>query len=159
MAKNKGDKRESFKSSAEKVWLAGLGALAEAEKQGDKLFKSLVKKGKKYEELIPAASDAVKDSITSARKQANSAFQELESAIDRRVKAGIKRAGLARQSELDALKKEVKRLKKASGSRGAKKKTKKKTKKKATKKKSTKKKKTIRKKPAATTRRKSSSRR
>lgn len=156
MAKNKGDKLEGFKSSAEKVWLAGLGALAQAEKQGDKLFKSLVKKGEKYDELIPSASDAVKGSISSARKQASSTFKELESAIDHRVQAGIKRAGLARQSELDALKKEVKQLKKASGSPGAKKKTKKKTKKKATKKKATKKKKTTRKKPAATRRRKTS---
>lgn len=148
MAKNKGDKLENLKSSAEKVWLAGLGALAQAEKRGDKLFKSLVKKGKQYEELIPAASDAVKDSLQSARKQANSAFKDLESAIDKRVKAGIKRAGLARQSEVDALKKEVERLKKASKSpRGA-------AKKKAAKKKTTQKKKTTRKKPAATARRK-----
>ena len=52
MAKKKGDRIEDLKTSMEKVWLAGLGALSQAEKQGDKLFKSLVKRGKKYEELL-----------------------------------------------------------------------------------------------------------
>ena len=116
MAKKKGDRIEDLKATAEKVWLAGLGALAQAEKQGDKLFKSLVKKGKRYEELIPLAGDAVKDSVTTAKKQANEAFQGMEAAFDRQVRAAMKRAGLASKSEVDALKKDVARLKKASKS-------------------------------------------
>ena len=141
MAKKKGTGLDDFKSSMEKVWLAGLGALSQAEKQGDKLFKSLVKKGKKYEDLIPAAESAVKDSVTSARKQANQAFTGMEAAFDKQVKAAMKRAGLASKKEVDALKKEVARLKKKGGT------TKKKTtrKKPAAKKKTTAKKK---KKPA-----------
>ena len=87
MAKNKDDRLEDLKTSLEKVWLAGLGALAQAEKQGGKLFKTLVKKGKKYEVLIPIAGDAVKDSVKAARKQANDAFQGMEAAFDQQVKA------------------------------------------------------------------------
>ncbi len=93
MAKNKDDRLEDLKTSFEKVWLAGLGALAQAEKQGGKLFKTLVKKGKKYEVLIPIAGDAVKDSVKAARKQANETFQGMEAAFDRQVKAAMKRAG------------------------------------------------------------------
>ena len=132
MAKNKDDRLEDLKTSLEKVWLAGLGALAQAEKQGDKLFKTLVKKGKKYEVLIPIAGDAVKDSVKAARKQANDAFKGMEAAFDRQVKAAMKRAGVASKKDIDALKKEIERLKKSATSTRA-----------STKKKPTKKKKTL----------------
>ena len=129
MAKTKDDRLEELKASFEKVWLAGLGALAQAEKQGDKLFKTLVKKGKKYEVLIPVAGEAVKGSVKAARKQANEAFQGMEAAFDRQVKAAMKRAGVASKKDVDALKKEIAALKKrAKGTRAS-------TKKKATKKK------------------------
>lgn len=130
MAKKKSTALDEFKSSMEKVWLAGLGALAQAEKQGDKLFKSLVKKGKKYEDLVPRAEEAVKDSVKAARKQAGETFSGMEDAFDKQVKAAMQRAGLASQKEVDALKKEVAMLKKrtaASGSTGRKKSSKKKT--------------------------------
>ncbi len=125
MAKNKDDRLEDLKTSLEKVWLAGLGALAQAEKQGDKLFKTLVKKGKKYEVLIPIAGDAVKDSVKAARKQATNAFQGMEAAFDRQVKAAVKRAGLASKKDVEALKKEIERLKKSAKSTPASKKKKK----------------------------------
>ena len=141
MAKNKDDRLEDLKTSLEKVWLAGLGALAQAEKQGGKLFKTLVKKGKKYEVLIPIAGDAVKGSVKAARKQANDAFQGMEAAFDRQVKAAMKRAGVASKKDVDALKKEIEHLKKSAESTRA-----------STKKKPTKKKKPLAKKktkPAA----------
>ena len=125
MAKTKDDRLADLKTSFEKVWLAGLGALAQAEKQGDKLFKTLVKKGKKYEVLIPVAGEAVKGSVKAAQKQANDAFQGMEAAFDRQVKAAMKRAGLASKKDIDALKKEIAGLKKrAKGTRAS---TKKKT--------------------------------
>ena len=116
MAKKEDDRLEDLKNSFAKVWLAGLGALAQAEKQGGRFFKTLVKKGKKYEELIPVAGDAVKDSVKAARKQANDAFQGMEAAFDRQVKAAMKRAGLASKKDIDALKKEIASLKKSAKS-------------------------------------------
>src|SRR5690606_21832100 len=41
---------ERIRESAHKIWLAGLGALAAAEQEGGKLFRSLVRKGEQYEE-------------------------------------------------------------------------------------------------------------
>ena len=136
MAKNKDDRLEDLKTSLEKVWLAGLRALAQAEKQGDKLFKTLVKKGKKYEVLIPVAGDAVKDSVKAAQKQTNDAFRGMEAAFDRQVKAAMKRAGVASKKDVDALKKEIASLKKSAKSTrtSAKKKTTTKKKKPATRK-------------------------
>lgn len=121
MAKKKTDPFTELKTSAEKVWLAGLGALAEAEKRGDKLFKSLVKKGKKYEDVLPDASDALKDSVSSAKSQANVAWRDLETLFDRQVHRAMKRMGVASQDEVNALKKEIAKLKKAGASSASKK--------------------------------------
>ncbi|MEM1042586.1 MAG: phasin family protein [Bacteroidota bacterium] len=48
MAKKKNDLPTDVQEATERVLLAGVGALAVTEKQGSKLFKKLVKKGKKY---------------------------------------------------------------------------------------------------------------
>ena len=113
MAKKKDDALHAMKTSANKVWLAGLGALAQAGKHGDKLFKTLVKKGKKYEDLIPTSGD-VKDTVDAAKKQASETYTSMEAAFDRQVANALQRAGVARQNEVDALKKEVAKLRRES---------------------------------------------
>lgn len=119
MAKKKDDPLDALKTSANKVWLAGLGALAQAGKQGDKLFKTLVKKGKKYEDLIPTSGD-VKDTVDAAKKQASETYNSMEAAFDRQVAKALKRAGVARQKEVNALKKEVAKLKRGAKGKAAK---------------------------------------
>ena len=126
MARKKTDPIEELKDSAERAWLAGLGALSQAEKQGDKLLKSLVKQGKKYESSLPSAEE-IRETIAGYTKQAGEAFQGVESSLDKRIRQALKRAGVASQSEVDALKKEVARLKKARAAGGKKKAAKKKT--------------------------------
>ncbi len=119
MAKKKDDPLDALKTSANKVWLAGL-ALAQAGKQGDKLFKTLVKKGKKYEDLIPTSSGDVKDTVDAAKKQASETYNSMEAAFDRQVAKALKRAGVARQKEVNALKKEVAKLKRGAKGKAAK---------------------------------------
>ncbi len=125
---------DDLRTTTRKIWLAGLGALAEAEKAGDELFQTLVKSGEKYEhvlkEPVDKATGAVKESMKGAATRASSTLRELETALDRQVAAAMKRAGLASRDELDALKKEVARLRKtvaAPKSRTAKKTSRKKT--------------------------------
>lgn len=123
---------EELRMATRKVWLAGLGALAEAEKRGDELFQTLVKSGEKYEhEFKPhvgKASDALEDSVKAVSTRASSALHELEAVLDRQVAAAMKRVGLAPQAELDALRKEVARLRRAVEAKpAAKSRTKKKT--------------------------------
>jgi poly(hydroxyalkanoate) granule-associated protein len=113
MAKKKTDPIEELKTSAERVWLAGLGALAEAEKRGDKLFKDLVKKGKHFEEKFPDPSESLKGGVESARKQATLAWKDFESVFDEKVQGAMSRMGVAQQSDVDALKKEIAALKKS----------------------------------------------
>ena len=119
MAKKKDDALHAVKTSANKVWLAGLGALAQAGKQGDKLFKTLVKKGKKYEDLIPTSGD-VRDTVDAAKKQASETYNSMEAAFDHQVANAHKRAGVARQAEVGALRKEVAKLKREAKGKPAK---------------------------------------
>ena len=69
-SKEKSEVYQAWADSINKVWKAGLGALSEAEKRGDQLVQTLVEKGKHYEDLVPAAEDAVKDSLSAAKEQA-----------------------------------------------------------------------------------------
>lgn len=111
MPKEKSEVFKSLADSINKVWNAGLGALAQAEKQGDELVQTLVKHGKKYEDLVPAAEEAVKDSLGVAKEQAARGIADIEAAIDRQIQKAIARAGLAKQTEIDGLKKEIASLK------------------------------------------------
>jgi poly(hydroxyalkanoate) granule-associated protein len=114
MGKSKTD-QPGLAASARKIWLAGLGALAEAEQRGDKFFKSLGKKGRAIEptfhEPVESAGEAIKESMAAAKDTASRGFNELEAAIDRGVASAMKRAGLASSKEVDALRKEIAKLK------------------------------------------------
>jgi poly(hydroxyalkanoate) granule-associated protein len=100
-----------------KIWLAGLGALAEAERKGDAVFQTLVASGEKYHdswrEPVERAGESVRESVASARDRASAAFQDLESALDRQVAAAMKRVGVASRADVAALKAEITRLSKA----------------------------------------------
>ena len=64
-------------------------------------------------EELGKATGAVRESVSSAKSKATSAFQDLEGIVDRKVAAAMKSMGLATRAEVDALRKEVERLKKA----------------------------------------------
>lgn len=116
MTQSKNSSIESLRSSTRRIWLAGIGALAEAEKKGDELFHSLVKQGEKYEEVlrvpVEKASGALKESVKTASTKASSTFREIEEALDRSIAAAMKRAGLASREEVESLRREVARLEK-----------------------------------------------
>lgn len=102
-----------------RIWLAGLGALAEAEKKGDELFRTLVAEGKKYEDNwrdpVDKAGAAVRESVETAKKTASSTFRELEATLDRQVAAAMKRLGVASHADIQALRREIEKLAKAAG--------------------------------------------
>jgi len=127
MTKRETDAFERLSASARRIWLAGLGAIAEAEKRGDEIFESLVESGESYEETlkepIGKASGAFQESVSTAKSKATSALSDLERLVERQVAAAMKTMGLASRAEVESLRREVERLKKAPASRPAKKKS------------------------------------
>ena len=124
------------KDAAQKVFLAGLGALVVAEEEGSKVFKKLVKKGSKIElpglgmERVQAvrrqigagvddAADAVTGRVNDARYAAGKVADETEDRLQETVSGVMKRLGVPTRQEIteltasvEALTEHVERLKK-----------------------------------------------
>ncbi len=115
--KDKTDAFDRLSASARRIWLAGLGAIAEAEKRGDEIFEGLVESGESFEKTLKdplgKASGVFKESVSAAKSRATSAIQDLEEVVDRKVREAMKSMGLATRAEVESLRREVDRLKKS----------------------------------------------
>ena len=80
------DFKEEIKQNAEKVWLAGLGALATAEEEGGKLFRGLMKKGESFEKKGLAQFDKLKSKVEgvaeTAKDRAGEAWGKVEDKVE-----------------------------------------------------------------------------
>ena len=61
---------EELKESVQKVWLAGLGAVALTEEKGTEFFKNLVERGESYEFRGKEQYTDLKEKVTGAREKA-----------------------------------------------------------------------------------------
>lgn len=111
MAKKNGKTSpKDLKDSANKVWLAGLGALATVGEEGGKMFDELVKKGKAFEPKVMSQVEMAKDKFDAAKGKAGKAWTKLEGSIDERVTAAIHRIGVPTRDEIKELSKRVAEL-------------------------------------------------
>ena len=151
--KKKTDSGPDVFASAHTIWLAGLGALAAAEREGTKVFKNLVQLGEKYDAdlrgEVGKASSRFKDEAGKARSRAETTWKKIETGVSDQVGSALHRLNVPTKSEIAALRRKVEQLTRSLDEMqpgGAKKKT---TRKKAVpKKKTAAKKKTVRKKTA-----------
>jgi poly(hydroxyalkanoate) granule-associated protein len=119
-----GDVRES----AHKIWLAGLGALAVAEEEGSKLFKTLVDQGERFEsagkqKLKDAKKDAedasararkaADETAERARRAAEGAWEQLGGAFDDKLAKALHRIGVPTREEINALSRRIEELTRA----------------------------------------------
>jgi poly(hydroxyalkanoate) granule-associated protein len=104
------------------VWLAGLGALARAQREGPKLFESLVEEGSAIEKrqrdnVRHLAQDAWKDlretvdtRTAEARGKATEALDNLEEIFQTRVQKALQQLGMPTSHEIGALSRKVNEL-------------------------------------------------
>ena len=115
------DFKEEIKQNAEKVWLAGLGALATAEEEGGKLFRGLMKKGESYEKKGLAQFDKLKAKVEgaaeTARERAEVAWGKVEDKVegvedrlDDRVAGVLRKLGVPSKNEIATLTRRVEEL-------------------------------------------------
>ncbi len=115
----------AIKESAQEIWLAGLGAFAKAQEEGQKVFKVLVREGssmqkrtmKATEEKVGDVTGRVSD-VTSKvtqvaaglQKQATGTWDKLEGVFEARVERALKRLSVPTNREINALAKRVEEL-------------------------------------------------
>lgn len=121
------DTAADVRDAVQKVFLAGLGALAVAEEEGSKVFKKLVKKGEKVDlpgfgtervtqirkQLDGAtdkATDAVKGRVKDARYMAGETADKAEDRVQEAVATVMKRLGVPTREEISELTASVERL-------------------------------------------------
>ena len=115
------DFKEEIKQNAEKVWLAGLGALATAEEEGGKLFRGLMKKGESYEKKGLAQFDKLKAKVEGAAETARDRAEEawgkvedkvegVEDRLDDRVAGVLRKLGVPSKNEIATLTRRVEEL-------------------------------------------------
>lgn len=103
-----------IRESAQRVWFAGLGALAMAEEEGGKMFKTLVKKGQGYERVNRARLDNMMEKVGDAR---DGAERTIERSFDRfgvnvedRIEPVLHRLGFPTRKEITLLSRRVEDL-------------------------------------------------
>jgi poly(hydroxyalkanoate) granule-associated protein len=104
----------NIRESANHIWLAGLGAYAKTQEEGEKLFQSLIKEGEKVEKQAKKAAEArikeAKGKVVEFRGKANQQFDRLEELFQERVAQVLNRMGIPTQEDIQELSKRVEAL-------------------------------------------------
>jgi poly(hydroxyalkanoate) granule-associated protein len=111
----------AVKESAQQIWLAGMGAFAKTQEEGQKVFDVLVKEGMGLQKKTQRfAEDKMTDVTTKVNKaandiskQANGTWDKLETVFEDRVARALNRLGVPTKREIEALLAKVEELNKS----------------------------------------------
>jgi poly(hydroxyalkanoate) granule-associated protein len=102
---------QTVKDSAQQIWLAGLGAFAKAQEEGNKVFETLVKEGVSLQKKTQAIAEERIGDVTgkmSAMAEGVSAkagqqWDKLETIFEGRVSKALNKLGVPSSKDVDAL--------------------------------------------------------
>ncbi len=96
-----------IKDSARQIWLAGLGAYTKAEEDAGKFFERLVNEGEELENktrgVVEKQLKSVETRVEDVRDKATGTWDKLEHLFDQRVSGALRRLGIHRREEIEAL--------------------------------------------------------
>ena len=98
---------ETIRDSAQQIWLAGLGAFAKAQAEGNKVFDALVREG---ESIQSKTRKVAEDKVTEMAAKATGTWDKLEQVFENRVAKALHSLGVPTKSDIDALTKRVAQL-------------------------------------------------
>jgi poly(hydroxyalkanoate) granule-associated protein len=102
---------QAVTQSAQKIWLAGLGAFARARTEGDKLFDLLVEQGKTIRTRSGKAADqamkSVRTQADATLSTAQGKWDKLEQVFEDRVSRSLNRLGVLTSKDIDELARQV----------------------------------------------------
>jgi poly(hydroxyalkanoate) granule-associated protein len=102
---------QTVKDSAQQIWLAGLGAFAKAQEEGNKVFEALVKEGVSLQKKTQAVAEerigdvtgkmsAMAEGVTA---KAGQQWDKLEGIFESRVSKALNKLGVPSSKDVDAL--------------------------------------------------------
>ena len=105
---------QAVAESAQKIWLAGLGAFARARDDGDRMFETLVEQGKglrgRAREAADQALRTVRGQADTTLGQAQDQWDKLEQVFEDRVSRSLSRLGVTTSRDVEALARQVEEL-------------------------------------------------
>ena len=98
---------QTVKDSAQQIWLAGLGAFAKAQEEGNKVFDALVKEGETIQKKTRKAAD---EKIAVVAGKAVGTWDRLEQVFEDRVARSLSSLGVPTKKDIEALSRRVAEL-------------------------------------------------
>lgn len=103
-----------IKGSARQIWLAGLGAYTKAEDDAGRFFERLVQEGEQLETktrgVVEKQIRTVEDRVGDVRQKATGTWDRLETMFDERVSGALRRLGIHRREEIEAMERRIQAL-------------------------------------------------
>lgn len=97
----------TVKESAHQIWLAGLGAFAKAQTEGNKVFDALVKEGEMIQTKTRKVAD---DKMAEVAMKAAGTWDRLEQVFEDRVARALGSLGVPSKKDIERLSKRVAEL-------------------------------------------------
>ena len=97
----------TIKDSAQQIWLAGLGAFAKAQEEGNKVFDALVKEGEAIHKKTRKVAD---EKMAEVAVKAAGTWDRLEQVFEDRVARALGSLGVPAKKDIDKLSKRVAEL-------------------------------------------------
>jgi poly(hydroxyalkanoate) granule-associated protein len=104
------DTTKAVSDSAQRIWLAGLGAFERAKAEGPKMFNVLVEQGKEFAERARGAADQALKNVRESASGAGGRFDKLEQVFEDRVSKSLGRLGVMTRGEVADLSRQVAHL-------------------------------------------------
>jgi poly(hydroxyalkanoate) granule-associated protein len=90
----------TIRESAQQIWLAGLGAFAKAQEEGNKVFDALVREG---ETIQSKTRRVAEDKVTEMAAKATGTWDKLEQVFENRVAKSLNSLGVPTRADIEAL--------------------------------------------------------
>ncbi|AMQ87367.1 phasin family protein [Marinobacter sp. LQ44] len=105
---------DKIKDSARQIWLAGLGAYTKAEEDAGKFFERLVQEGEQLETrtrgVVEKQIKTVEGRVGEVKEKATGTWDKLEHMFDQRVSGALRRLGIHRREEIEAMERRIQAL-------------------------------------------------
>lgn len=98
----------TIRESAQQIWLAGLGAFAKAQQEGNKVFDALIREG---EAIQKKTRKVTEDKVTEMATKATGTWDKLEQVFENRVARSLNSLGVPTKDDVAHLAKRVAELK------------------------------------------------